>query len=151
MSDHVPARLRRTVIERAMGVCEYCLIHQSDAAFAFQMDHIVSRKHHGPTVASNLALACLRCNVAKGTDAGALVGRPSRLVRHYHPRRDTWGEHFRLKAARIEPLTAEGAATVRLLDLNGADRLLLRRALIKAGRYPCTEATRLARILKSGS
>ena len=38
----------------------------------------------------------------------------------------------------------EGSATVRLLDFNGSDRLLLRRALIKAGRYPSLEA--LARL-----
>lgn len=40
--------------------------------------------------------------------------------------------------------TDECTATVRLLDLNGSDRLLLGRALIKAGRYPSLEA--LARL-----
>jgi hypothetical protein len=51
-----------------------------------------------------------------------------------------WNEHFRLAAARIIPLTDIGEATVQLLNLNGADRLLLRRALIKAGRFPSQEA-----------
>jgi hypothetical protein len=82
----------------------------------------------------------LRCNVAKGTDPGAIIGRPRRLVRLYHPRLDRWNEHFRLAAARIIPLTDIGEATVQLLNLNGADRLLLRRALIKAGRFPSQEA-----------
>lgn len=136
MSAGVSISLRRMVIVRAQGLCEYCLIHQSDTAFSFQVDHIISRKQRGPTTAGNLALACLRCNVAKGADPGAWIGRPPRLVWLYHSRQDAWRDHFRPAGARITPLTDEGTATVRLLDLNGSDRLLLRRALIKAGRYP---------------
>lgn len=86
MSEAVSSRLRRLVIERAYGICEYCLIHQRNAHFTFQIDHIVSRKQRGETKAPNLALACLRCNVAKGTDPAAYIGRPRRLVRLYHPR-----------------------------------------------------------------
>ena len=140
MTDAIPASLRRVVIRRASGLCEYCLIHQGDAYFTFQVDHIISRKHRGPTTATNLALACLRCNVAKGSDVGAFVGRPRQLTRFYHPRKDWWAEHFRLQGVRIMPLTDIGEATVQLFDLNGSDRLLLRRALAKAGRYPSLEA-----------
>ena len=140
MTDAIPTRLRRLVLTRATGLCEYCLIHQEDAHFSFHVDHIISRKQHGPTTAGNLALACLRCNVAKGTDPGAFIGRPRRLVRLYHPRQDRWAEHFRIASARIVPLTEVGEATVQLLDLNASDRLLLRRVLIKAGRYPSIEA-----------
>jgi HNH endonuclease len=140
MSTAVTAALRRVVTQRAFGLCEYCLIHQADAHFTFQMDHIISRKHSGPTTAGNLALACLRCNVAKGTDAGAYGGRPPRLVPLYHPRKDRWSDHFRLEGARILPLTATGEATVKLLELNAGDRLLLRRSLVRTGRYPSLEA-----------
>jgi hypothetical protein len=49
-------------------------------------------------------------------------------------------EHFRFAAARIMPLTEVAEATVQLLNLNAGDRLLLRRALIKCGRYPSLEA-----------
>lgn len=140
MSGSVSASLRRVVFQRANGVCEYCLIHQDDACFSFHVDHIVSRKQRGASDAANLALACIRCNVAKGTDPGAFVGDPPRLVRHFHPRRDRWTHHFRLSDARIVPLSDEGEATVRLLDLNAPDRLLLRESLIAAGRYPLSEA-----------
>lgn len=140
MTDGIPAGLRRLVIERASSLCEYCLLHQEDAQFRFHVDHIISRKHRGATTAANLALACLRCNVAKGTDVGAFTRRPRRLVRFYHPRQDWWIDHFRLNGVRILPLTDIGEATVQLLDLNGIDRLLLRRALAKAGRYPSLEA-----------
>jgi len=140
MTDGIPAGLRRLVIERASSLCEYCLLHQDDAQFRFHVDHVISRKHRGATTAANLALACLRCNVAKGTDVGAFISRPRRLVRFYHPRQDRWTDHFRLNGVRIVPLTDIGEATVQLFDLNGSDRLLLRRALAKAGRYPSLEA-----------
>lgn len=140
MSGSVSASLRRLVFRRAHGVCEYCLIHQDDAFFSYHVDHIVSRKQRGNSDAANLALACLRCNLAKGTDPGAFVGDPPRLVRHYHPRRDRWTDHLRLLDARIVPLSDEGEATVHLLDLNAADRMLLRECLIAAGRYPLNEA-----------
>jgi len=140
MSNPIPARLRRLVIQRSHGICEYCLIHQDDAYFTFHIDHIISRKHRGTTQAANLALSCLRCNVAKGTDPGAFVGHPPHLVRLYHPRLDTWNGHFRLIGARIRPLTDIGEATILLLDLNGPDRLLLRKALIQSRRYPSAEA-----------
>jgi hypothetical protein len=61
-------------------------------------------------------------------------------VRLFHPRDHRWSDHFALKGPRIKPLTDVGKATVRLLDLNGSDRLLLRRALIKAGSYLSIEA-----------
>ena len=140
MSDAVTARLRRLVFDRVSGLCEYCLIHRSDAHFSFQVDHIISRKQGGPTKAANLALACLRCNVAKGTDPAAYIGRPRRLVRLFHPRTDRWSDHFVLERARIVSLTEIGEATVRLLALNASDRLLLRRALVRIGRYPSIEA-----------
>lgn len=140
MSRAVPVQLRRRVFERACGVCEYCLIHQDDGYFSFQVDHIISRKQGGRTIAANLALACLRCNVAKGTDPAAWINRPRRLIRLYHPRTDRWSDHLRLDGARIVPTTDIGEATVRLLDLNAGDRLALRRALTRAGRYPSIEA-----------
>jgi hypothetical protein len=140
MSGAVGPRLRRLVFERASGLCEYCLIHQGDTHFSVHVDHIISRKQGGPTTAANLALACLRCNVAKGTDPAAYIGRPRRLVKLFHPRQPRWSKHFLLDGARIVALTATGEATVRLLDLNSSDRLQLRRALVRAGRFPCLEA-----------
>ena len=140
MSATIPPRLRRLVVERAHGDCEDCLIHQDDTYSSFHIDHIISRKQRGPTSEANLALACLRCNVAKGTDIGGMVGRPPRLVRLFHPREDVWTEHFRLSSARILPLTDAAEATIQLLGLNASDRLILRRTLVKARRYPSTAA-----------
>jgi len=56
---HIPAELRRLVINRANGRCEYCLVPQ-DAIFApHQPDHIIAEQHGGETEADNLALSCL--------------------------------------------------------------------------------------------
>jgi hypothetical protein len=38
--------------KRANGCCEYCQTPQAADAAAFQIDHIIARKHVGTTVAS---------------------------------------------------------------------------------------------------
>jgi hypothetical protein len=76
----VPAALRRLVVARAEGICEYCLISLDDTYYAAAVDHIVSQKHGGPTVAENLALSCLSCNSAKGTDLGSIEEESEDLV-----------------------------------------------------------------------
>lgn len=56
-STHIPAEVRRAVVARAQGLCEYCLIHEVDTYFGCQVDHIISEKHGGATELENLALA----------------------------------------------------------------------------------------------
>jgi len=47
-----------------------------------------------------------------------------------------WADHFRLQGFLIEPVTAEGRVTARMLRLNIDKRVVERRALMFAGRYP---------------
>ena len=47
--------LRAVVAQRANGRCEYCLIDEQDTGFPHQVDHIVSRKHGGPSTLENPA------------------------------------------------------------------------------------------------
>ena len=115
MSAHVPAALRQRVWERASGLCEYCLLHERDDWLAFQIDHLISRKHGGRTAYSNLALACLDCNLAKGSDLGSLTRRSSVLIPFFNPRKDKWADHFRLNVHRIVPLTDIGEVTCRIM------------------------------------
>lgn len=61
------------------------------------------------------------------------TGQPVAL---YHPRHNSWHDHFRLENAKIVPSTPQGRATVRLLQLNRAERLAERALLISAGRFP---------------
>ena len=52
------AALIRLVWQRAKGCCEYCRMPQEFDPTPFEIDHIISEKHKGPTVASNLCLSC---------------------------------------------------------------------------------------------
>jgi 5-methylcytosine-specific restriction endonuclease McrA len=53
------AALERLVRHRAGGRCEYCRLPQLGSRASFEIDHIIPRKHHGRTVAGNLALSCV--------------------------------------------------------------------------------------------
>ena len=136
MSSYVSADLRRLVVSRAGGLCEYCLIDEADTFLGCQVDHVISEKHGGSTEAQNLAYACTFCNRAKGSDIGSIAQSTRAFTRFFDPRRDHWGDHFRLRGARIEPRTPVGEATVRVLGFNEAERVLERRALLTMGRYP---------------
>jgi HNH endonuclease len=136
MSDHVPAALRTFVRRRANRRCEYCLLHDSDATVLHEPDHIIARKHRGPTLADNTAWACAACNGQKGTDIASIDPESEKLVRLFHPRRDDWPQHFRLDGGEIVPLTGIGRVTEFLLQLNRFDRLANRRLLLKADRFP---------------
>lgn len=123
----ISLRLRRLVSSRARRRCEYCLIHEDDTYTGFQVDHIISEKHGGRTVAANLAYACLFCNIYKGSDV-ASVGPGGKIIPLFNPRRDQWEDHFRFRGVRITGLTPCGTATARLLRFNAPPRLAERRA-----------------------
>lgn len=123
---YISAELRRLVVSRARRRCEYCLIFEDDTYLGFQIDHIISEKHGGVTTEENLALACLFCNLHKGSDIGSLdAGSFTRL---FNPRADRWDEHFRFEGARIEGITSVGRVTAALLRFNDNHRLEERRA-----------------------
>ena len=136
MSSPVPATLRRLVMERAHGVCEYCLIREDDCDFDFQIEHIISEKHGGQTVSENLAAACVLCNRFKGSDVASISPTTGNVVRLYHPRRDRWSSHFGIQGPLIVPITEVGEATIRLLKLNDDARVLERQVLQAVHRYP---------------
>jgi hypothetical protein len=72
----------------------------------------------------------------KGSDIGSVDLQTRRFVNLFHPRRQRWEDHFVLRGAIIEPLTVEGKATARLLKLNLDKRVVERKVLAAAGRYP---------------
>src|SRR5688572_26326273 len=115
---YIPAVLRRLVRTRAGGVCEYCLMAEGDRTVTFEVDHVLSEKHGGPTEADNLAHACPKCNRAKGTDLTSFDAPTRAFVRFFNPRQDYWWDHFALVGARIEPLTDIGRVTATILQFN---------------------------------
>ncbi len=143
MSSYVSADVRRLVVLRANGLCEYCLIHENDTYLGCQVDHIISEKHGGPTDSENLAYARASCNRAKGSDLGSIAPSTGELTRLFNPRTDHWVDHFLLHGLLIEPRTPIGEATIQTLRLNESERILERQALCQVGRYPSKTASRL--------
>ena len=139
MTRYISPEVRRLVASRADSLCEYCLIPDANGV-GFQIDHIISVKHGGATTPDNLAYACIFCNLQKGTDLGSINWQTGELVRFFNPRRDFWGEHFRLNEAVIQPLTDIGEVTARIFDFNNDERILERQALMEVGRYPSAAA-----------
>jgi hypothetical protein len=124
--------LRREIASRAGHRCEYCLIPEDYLLAGCEVDHIISRKHGGLNDSANLAYCCERCNRAKGTDIGSVVGSQKLFVRLFNPRIDSWPQHFHLAGAVIFALTEIGEATVHVLRFNSPDRVLQRQALQQA-------------------
>lgn len=131
--QHIPEALRRQVRGRAKGYCEYCLVHDDLAYVPHEPDHVIAEKHGGSTTYDNLAWACAVCNRYKGSDLASLDPLTGQPVLLYNPRRQRWSRHFRLNAARIEPLTASGRATERLLHLNNQQHITERQLLLSLG------------------
>ena len=132
---YVPASLRRIVFDRAQGNCEYCLLPEGLTASSHQVDHVIAEKHDGTTDEDNLALSCSTCNYAKGSDIASVDSETGEIVRLYNPRQDFWGDHFQveLDSGVIQPLTAIGRVTVRLLRLNRSGQIAERKLWIRAG------------------
>jgi len=131
-----PEAVKKAVDSRAHGRCEYCLLHETDAGFSHEIDHVISRKHGGSSDPENLAYACYLCNRYKGSDIGSIDLTAGEFVRLFNPRRDVWSQHFRISGPVLEPLTSVGAATLRLLRLNNPARVIERQGLQALERYP---------------
>lgn len=133
---YVPAQLRRLVFKRARGCCEYCLLHQDCTDFTHHVDHVLARKHKAPTVIENLALACMECNLNKGSDLATIDPISGDVTLLFHPRQQNWLDHFALEGDRIIGLTQTGRATAALLQFNVPMRIDERRRLIGVGLFP---------------
>lgn len=134
----IPAALRRRVIARAAGRCEYCRLSQDGQEAAFHVDHIHPVAEGGPTVFSNLALACVSCSLRKGARLTAPDPRTGIHVRIFHPRRDDWHVHFHWRGARMTGLTPTGRATIATLALNRPIALAIREEETRWHRHPPT-------------
>ena len=134
MARWISAELRQTIADRAKQSCEYCLIAEADTFYGCEVDHIISLKHGGSTEPDNLAYACAFCNRAKGSDIGSIT-TSGEFMRFFNPRTDRWSEHFCHQGAAIQPLTAIGEVTARILDFNESARLHEREEIIRFGKY----------------
>src|SRR4051812_32968269 len=120
-------RTRRLVRNRARRRCEYCLFHEDDLPlWPFHVDHVIATQHAGPDHPANLAWACQRCNLRKGTNLSGIDPDTGQVVRLFNPRADQWAEHFRVEDDRIAGSSPPGRATVWLFQMNASERTELR-------------------------
>ena len=116
--SRVPAGLRRLVVRRAQGRCEYCQLSQEGQEATFHIDHIIPQSVKVLTTAENLALACVSCSLRKTSRRSALDPETGRRIPLFHPRRQVWADHFRWDGVTVVGLTPTGRTTVAALRLN---------------------------------
>lgn len=127
---NLPALLRSAVTARAQGRCEYCHLPEEFGFASYEVDHVIAEQHGGETELENLAYACPMCNRRKGPNIASIDPDTRTITPLYNLRTQSWDEHFRLhEDGTIIGLTAEGRATVRLLELNEPERVQERAAL----------------------
>jgi hypothetical protein len=102
----------------------------------FEVDHVIARKHHGASTASNLALSCFHCNSCKGSNIGGRDPVTRKLTPLFNPRRHKWDRHFRWSGAMLVGRTSIGRVTVDVLDINAPLRVEFREELISEGVFP---------------
>ncbi|CAN5280382.1 hypothetical protein BH20ACI1_BH20ACI1_10330 [soil metagenome] len=120
---------RKTVAERANYLCEYCFSPQDFSPQSLSIEHIFPKARQGGDEAKNLALACQGCNSYKSDKIKAPDPINGRKVSLYNPRKDAWEKHFAWSKDfwEIIGISAKGRATVKLLKLNRAGVVNLRK------------------------
>jgi hypothetical protein len=137
MSDISPS-LHAEVVLRAGNRCEYCRLSQLGQEAAFHIDHVVPPAAGGPTVADNLALACVSCSLRKWAKQTAIDPDSGEEVLLFNPRTQTWEEHFRWEGERVVPRTPTGRAPVAALAMNRPLIIAIRQEEAARGRHPPT-------------
>ena len=123
---------------RAGERCEYCRSPEDFSPDTFSIEPIYPRASGGSSEADNLAFSCQGCNGVKGVRVEAFDAATSAFVPLFHPRNDSWNDHFRWSAdsLQVEGISAIGRATIALLQLNRRRVVNLRRVLMRDGDHP---------------
>lgn len=134
----VSAKLRREVIKRAKGFCEYCLSNSIFSDSPFDVEHILPSATGGATLFENLALSCHGCNLHKSSKIEGFDVISEETVRLFHPRIDSWNENFVWAEdfSVIVGLTPIGRVTVESLKLNRKGLINQRKMLYLFGKHP---------------
>mgnify|MGYP002626458909 CR=1 FL=1 len=120
---------REKVRHRAGLCCEYCHLTEAHSPVArLQIEHIRLKKHGGTDDVANLALACIDCNLSKGSNLTGIDPQTDSVTTLFNPRTQQWEDHFARIGFRIEGVTEVGRTTVRVLNMNSEGRLRVRLA-----------------------
>jgi hypothetical protein len=128
--------LEKLVWERAGNRCEYCRVAQEHDRLPFEIDHIIAKKHDGPTRSGNLCLACFADNNHKGPNIAGIDPDTGKVTPLFNPRRHKWGRHFRWDGPILVGRTPIGRATIAVLEMNLDYRVAFRQGLIDEGVFP---------------
>jgi hypothetical protein len=79
---------------------------------ALHIEHIVPKIHGGTDNPDNLALACIDCNLHKGTNLTGIDPQTNEVTELFHPRRQNWEDHFEWRGIHLIGKTAVGRTTV---------------------------------------
>lgn len=145
-SSYILPEIKRLVIDRAQGRCEYCQCRADYTTETFPIEHIIPVSRGGTSQPDNLALACSSCNGHKYNKVKAIDPANNEMVPLYNPRLQIWKDHFgwRKGYTQIIGLTPTGRATVELLQMNHIGLLQmnhigsvnLREVLYQIGKHP---------------
>ncbi|MBF0349647.1 MAG: HNH endonuclease [SAR324 cluster bacterium] len=137
-NERVPAELRRIVMDRAQGCCEYCHSQSKFATQSFSVEHIIPVNKGGNSELGNLALACQGCNNHKYTRTEGTDPVGHQIVLLFHPRQHQWNEHFvwNHDCTLMIGLTPTGRTTIDILRLNRPGLVNLRKILYETGEHP---------------
>lgn len=135
---YIPILIRRLVIDRANGYCEYCYVSTDFSPDTFLLDHIEPFSLGGLSEPNNLALTCGGCNDHKYNKTQAIAPLSQQNVSLFHTRKDYWPEHFQWNEDKtlIFGITPIGRATSELLKVNRSSNINLRKVLLLAGLHP---------------
>ena len=119
--------LQELVRVRAGNRCEYCQLAQADSPLAaLHIEHIRPLKHGGTDTPENLCLACIDCNLHKGPNLTGIDPDTGAVTELFHPRRQSWAEHFAWRGLHLIGRTAVGRTTIRVLNMNSDEQIELR-------------------------
>ena len=128
-------QLLRLVRARAETDASTARMQERYDPLPFCIDHIISQKHHGPTVESNLALACYSCNSFKGPIIAGFDPETRCLAPLFNPRLTAWDDHFVWDGPALLGRTPTGRVTIDVLNINLPGRVEHRRLLLQEGAF----------------
>jgi 5-methylcytosine-specific restriction endonuclease McrA len=137
MRDSSRKQLRKRIAIIASGRCEYCRVLEYLSHHDFHIEHIIGLQHGGASTPSNLAYACAWCNWKKGPNIATILEEKGELIPLFNPRTQSWFNHFEVEnTGFLLGKTNIGKATIKLLELNHAERIEERAGMMVAGFYP---------------
>jgi hypothetical protein len=95
------AATRELIRDRAKRRCEYCHFPDHALNLPFHIEHIVATIHRADDSLSNLAWACPRCNLRKGTNLSTIDPNSGSHVEVFNPRTMVWRNHFEIRDGLI--------------------------------------------------